>query len=142
MVGGWLCSSPLNSLEEIHCCTLLAADHSEALPLLKFLKQHFSQTHVRSGDARRSAGVIDWCADATPNSREGGGSCDSVPSPRGQPDWRPVNRHTLSWNVAAAWWAYAYAQLSTLPGARVVGQDQLVAGPYPDNVRRTIFIII
>ena len=66
--------------------------------------------------------MIDWCADATPNSREGGGSCDSVPSPRGQPDWRPVNRHTLSWNVAAAWWAYAYTQLSTLPGARVVGQ--------------------
>jgi len=91
-------------------------------------------THVRSGDARRSAGVIDWCADATPNGREGGGSCDSVPSPRGQPDWRPINRHTLSWNAAAAWWAYAYTQLSTLPGARVVGQDQLVAGPYPDNV--------
>ena len=28
VVGGWLCSSPLNSLEEIHCCTLLAAHHS------------------------------------------------------------------------------------------------------------------
>ena len=81
-----------------------------------------------------SAGVIDWCADATENPRVGGGSCDTVPKSRGQPDWRRINRQTLSWNAAAAWWAYAYTQLSTLPGARVVGQDQLVAGPYPDNV--------
>lgn len=81
-----------------------------------------------------SAGVIDWCADATYSPQRGGGSCDTVAKSRGQPDWRPINRETLSWNAAAAWWAYAYSQLSTLPGARVVGQDQLVAGPYPDNV--------
>ena len=81
-----------------------------------------------------SAGVIDWCADATEDHHAGGGSCDTVPQPKGQPEWRPINRGTLSWNAAAAWWAYAYTQLSTLPGARVVGQDQLVAGPYPDNV--------
>ena len=76
-----------------------------------------------------SAGVIDWCADAVKDHNAGGRTCETVPTPRGQPDWRKINRQTLSWNAAAAWWAYAYTQLSTLPGARVVGQDQLVAGP-------------
>lgn len=76
-----------------------------------------------------SAGVIDWCADAVKDHNAGGRTCETVPTPRGQPDWRRINRQTLSWNAAAAWWAYAYTQLSTLPGARVVGQDQLVAGP-------------
>lgn len=54
----------------------------------------------------------------------------AVPRPSGQPEWRPVNRKTISWNAAAAWWGYAYSQLATLPGTVVVGQDQLVAVSY------------
>ena len=57
------------------------------------------------------------------------GSCDGVPQLRVQPNWRPINRKTLNWNAAAAWWPCGYTQLSTLRGARVVGQDQLVRTP-------------
>ena len=67
--------------------------------------------------------MVDWCDD--PHDHKGP-SCDYVPKPTGQPVWRPINKKTISWNAAAAWWGYAYSQLLTLPGARVVGQDQLV----------------
>jgi len=87
----------------------------------------------RSAIHEWSAGVVDWCADPQID-EHGQSSCDWVPRPTGQPAWRPINRETISWNAAAAWWAYAYTQLATLPGAVAVGQDQLVAGPYPDNV--------
>merc|ERR1719359_1148749 len=57
----------------------------------------------------------------------------------GCPDWThseakgtKINRKTVGWNAAAASFAYAYGRMSEL-GYKIVGADQLVSGPWPDN---------
>lgn len=47
-------------------------------------------------------------------------------------DGGKVNRRTTTYNLASAWYGYAVGRLAEL-GVRVVGQDQLVGGPSPDN---------
>ena len=100
------------------CDSLLCRD---GIVVIKFTKSRKMLRHV----------FLIYCyarcagADASDN-------CSAVPTPTGQPVYRPVNRETMSWSVSGAWWAYTFGRLSTL-GAQAVGQDQLVAGPYPDN---------
>ena len=43
-----------------------------------------------------------------------------------------INRKTQGWNAAAASFAYGFGRFAQL-GYKLVGLDQLVAGPYPDN---------
>lgn len=43
-----------------------------------------------------------------------------------------INRKTQGWNAAAANFAYGFGRFAQL-GYKLVGLDQLVAGPYPDN---------
>jgi len=43
-----------------------------------------------------------------------------------------INRTTLGWNAAAASFAYGFGTLSAF-GYKIVGADQLIGGPYPDN---------
>eukprot|EP01062_Namystynia_karyoxenos_P000520 TRINITY_DN10188_c0_g1_i1.p1 TRINITY_DN10188_c0_g1~~TRINITY_DN10188_c0_g1_i1.p1 ORF type:complete len:646 (+),score=94.18 TRINITY_DN10188_c0_g1_i1:65-2002(+) len=69
--------------------------------------------------------IDDWCAQSA-----SGGCC---------PDWQQIsakgtaiNRRTLSWNAAAASFAYGFGRLAAL-GYKYVGADQLIGGPWPDN---------
>ena len=43
-----------------------------------------------------------------------------------------INRKTRGWNAAAAAFAYGWGSLA-LKGWKLVGADQLIGGPWPDN---------
>lgn len=59
-----------------------------------------------------------------------GGGCPGWTDPRSNS--LKMNRKTLGWSAAAAVFADGYGQLALL-GYKLVGADQLVGGPWPDN---------
>ena len=59
-----------------------------------------------------------------------GGGCPGWTDPRANS--LKMNRKTLGWSAAAAVFADGYGQLALL-GYKLVGADQLVGGPWPDN---------
>jgi hypothetical protein len=89
--------------------------------------------------------VSDWCdcdgvRDLCPGWSKPGDKCPSweeAASAGGDPDLThgkgvKINRHSWSWNAAAGVFAYAFGSLAEY-GYLLVGQDQLVAGTWPDN---------
>ena len=84
--------------------------------------------------------IQDWCdeGDAARAFAEHGSALERD-SDSGCPSWQDpksnatrANRKTLSWNMAAASFAYGYGLLA-LRGYKYVGADQLIGGPFPDN---------
>ena len=95
--------------------------------------------------------VQDWCEEQEEEEEEGLGSGGKGSSGGrwGCPDWQKpstdggdpdlthgkgvkINRKTWSWNAAAGVFAYAFGTLAERDYL-LVGQDQLVAGTFPDN---------
>ena len=62
------------------------------------------------------------------------GGCPNWQDPRSNPV--KMNRETLSWNAAAACFAYGFAKLA-LQGFKYVGDDQLVGGPVSSQASNT-----
>jgi len=61
------------------------------------------------------------------------------PRSRGCPNWQDprttnltISRGTLGWSSAAACFAYGFGKMAQL-GYKIVGADQLIGGPWPDN---------
>lgn len=82
--------------------------------------------------------VGDWCeSPGPPGSRASCPDWQSNATAGGDPDLThgkgvKINRRTWAWNAAAGVFAYAFGTLAE-HGYLLVGQDQLVAGTWPDN---------
>jgi hypothetical protein len=86
--------------------------------------------------------VQDWCdpSDAAEVfAKHGDAFAHDIQSSAGCPSWQSpasqsvgINRKTLSWNAAAACFAYGFGMLG-LQGYTYVGADQLIGGVWPDN---------